>query len=219
MRYSRMLEESSFANRKADYFWLLFLSSLMLLVRLLISPDDPPHPNFYFHPRAYPHSSTSPFSPPRSPTCPSTFGPADIPRHPSRSLVCSPSQPLIFHLPLLRSPGCSLARGALRQAISLDVQLATWVGSFVTCGLARWLVVQQYLARRQSRCEFSVRKTVTQVSDCLPQQEAPIWRPLILHLSNAFTTRVTKWHNVCLRSFSIRSCNIRPSDVKIDGQP
>lgn len=27
-----MLEESSFANRKADYFWLLFLSSLMLLV-------------------------------------------------------------------------------------------------------------------------------------------------------------------------------------------
>jgi len=31
IRYSRMLEESSFANRKADYFWLLFLSSLMLL--------------------------------------------------------------------------------------------------------------------------------------------------------------------------------------------
>jgi len=26
-----MLEESSFANRKADYFWLLFLSALMLL--------------------------------------------------------------------------------------------------------------------------------------------------------------------------------------------
>ena len=32
MRYSRMLEESSFANRKADYFWLLLLSSTMLLV-------------------------------------------------------------------------------------------------------------------------------------------------------------------------------------------
>lgn len=32
MRYSRMLEESSFANRKADYFWLLALSSVMLLV-------------------------------------------------------------------------------------------------------------------------------------------------------------------------------------------
>lgn len=29
-----MLEESSFANRKADYLWLLLLSSLMLLVRL-----------------------------------------------------------------------------------------------------------------------------------------------------------------------------------------
>ena len=32
MRYSRMLEESSFANRKADYFWLLLVSSVMLLV-------------------------------------------------------------------------------------------------------------------------------------------------------------------------------------------
>lgn len=31
MRYSRMLEESSFPNRKADYFWLLFLSAVMLL--------------------------------------------------------------------------------------------------------------------------------------------------------------------------------------------
>ncbi|ETW81728.1 hypothetical protein HETIRDRAFT_65032 [Heterobasidion irregulare TC 32-1] len=31
MRYSRMLEESSFANRKADYFWLLLVSSVMLL--------------------------------------------------------------------------------------------------------------------------------------------------------------------------------------------
>lgn len=35
MRYSRMLEESSFANRKADYFWLLLLSSIMLLVCVL----------------------------------------------------------------------------------------------------------------------------------------------------------------------------------------
>ena len=43
MRYSRMLEESSFANRKADYFWLLFLSSLMLLVRpFTSSPASPP---------------------------------------------------------------------------------------------------------------------------------------------------------------------------------
>ena len=32
MRYSRMLEESSFANKKADYFWLLLLSPIMLLV-------------------------------------------------------------------------------------------------------------------------------------------------------------------------------------------
>lgn len=33
MRYSRFLEESSFANRKADYFWLLLQSSVLLLVR------------------------------------------------------------------------------------------------------------------------------------------------------------------------------------------
>jgi hypothetical protein len=127
MRYSRMLEESSFANRKADYFWLLFLSSLMLLVGHPTSSTLPSHCKlvFYYHPRVYPHSSTSPFSPPRSPTCPSTFGPADIPQRPSRSLVCSPSQHLIFHLPSLHSPGCSLARGALRQAISSDVQSAT----------------------------------------------------------------------------------------------
>ncbi|KAG9103090.1 hypothetical protein FRC06_000237 [Ceratobasidium sp. 370] len=31
MRYSRMLEESSFANRPASYFWLLFTSSVILL--------------------------------------------------------------------------------------------------------------------------------------------------------------------------------------------
>ncbi|KAF9648029.1 Der1-like protein [Thelephora ganbajun] len=31
MRYSKMLEESSFANRKADYFWLLLQSAVMLL--------------------------------------------------------------------------------------------------------------------------------------------------------------------------------------------
>ncbi|KAI0315807.1 Der1-like protein [Amylostereum chailletii] len=35
MRYSRLLEESSFSNRKADYVWLLFLSAAMLLA---ISP-------------------------------------------------------------------------------------------------------------------------------------------------------------------------------------
>ena len=48
MRYSRMLEESSFANRKADYFWLLFLSSLMLLVRLSTPPPPiPAHQPFH----------------------------------------------------------------------------------------------------------------------------------------------------------------------------
>jgi Derlin-2/3 len=32
MRYSRMLEESSFANRSADYLWLLITSSALLLM-------------------------------------------------------------------------------------------------------------------------------------------------------------------------------------------
>jgi Derlin-2/3 len=36
MRYSKMLEESSFANRKADYFWLLLQSAVMLLVRPIV---------------------------------------------------------------------------------------------------------------------------------------------------------------------------------------
>ncbi|PPQ65412.1 LOW QUALITY PROTEIN: hypothetical protein CVT26_000037 [Gymnopilus dilepis] len=31
MRYSRMLEESSFANKRADYFWLLLQSAVLLL--------------------------------------------------------------------------------------------------------------------------------------------------------------------------------------------
>ncbi|CED83189.1 Predicted membrane protein [Phaffia rhodozyma] len=35
MRYSRLLEENSYANRKADYLWLLIVCSLFLL---LISP-------------------------------------------------------------------------------------------------------------------------------------------------------------------------------------
>lgn len=32
MRYSRMLEENSFANRRADYLWLLLVSSTLLLI-------------------------------------------------------------------------------------------------------------------------------------------------------------------------------------------
>lgn len=32
MRYSKMLEESAFQNRRADYVWLLMVSSVLLLV-------------------------------------------------------------------------------------------------------------------------------------------------------------------------------------------
>lgn len=34
MRYSRLLEENSFSNRKADYIWLLSLCAMFLLVSL-----------------------------------------------------------------------------------------------------------------------------------------------------------------------------------------
>jgi hypothetical protein len=33
MRYSRLLEENSFSNRRADYVWLLTLCGTFLLVR------------------------------------------------------------------------------------------------------------------------------------------------------------------------------------------
>jgi Derlin-2/3 len=46
MRYSRMLEESSFPNRKADYFWLLFLSGVLLLVSYSHYYIYPSNPNF-----------------------------------------------------------------------------------------------------------------------------------------------------------------------------
>ncbi len=83
MRYSRMLEESSFANRRADYFWLLLQSSIMLLV-------------ISFHlsvPAAYicnlnsasPHSSTSPSFHHRLHSFRSTSGQDDIPQLPYRS--------------------------------------------------------------------------------------------------------------------------------------
>lgn len=88
MRYSRMLEESSFANRKADYFWLLLLSSVMLLVSYFDSFSYMSHAlwNRPCHP-----CSTFPFSPPRSPSCPYTCGPVGI--HPRQylSLACSRS--------------------------------------------------------------------------------------------------------------------------------
>jgi len=48
MRYSRMLEESSFANRKADYFWLLLQSSVMLLVSLRFKDFNTSNPDSVF---------------------------------------------------------------------------------------------------------------------------------------------------------------------------
>jgi len=42
MRYSRMLEESSFANKRADYFWLLLQSAIMLLVSTVFQRSNHP---------------------------------------------------------------------------------------------------------------------------------------------------------------------------------
>lgn len=168
MRYSRMLEESSFANRRADYFWLLFLSSLMLLVRThdpsssLPKPKplipSRPRPRLAQSIRAYPRSSTSPSSPPRSPTCRSTFGPAGTRRRPSRSSACSPSRPRTSPLPSSHSPGCSPGHGAPRRATSSGARSATWDGSYATCGLARWSVGRRYSATLRTYCEFFFKK-------------------------------------------------------------
>jgi hypothetical protein len=50
MRYSRLLEENSFSNRRADYVWLLFLCATFLIVReqssqmfVLLMPRSSPH--------------------------------------------------------------------------------------------------------------------------------------------------------------------------------
>ena len=74
--------------------------------------------------RAFPRSSISPFSPPCSPTCPSTSGHAGTPRRSYPSLACSPSPRRVFPLRSSPSPGCSwhsLARGARRLATSSGV--------------------------------------------------------------------------------------------------
>ena len=86
-------------------------------------PINPDHS--YPQLRACPRSSTSPFSPPRSLTCPSTSGPAGTPRRPYFFSACSPSPRRTFPLRSSPSPGCSLARGARRQATSSGVQWAT----------------------------------------------------------------------------------------------
>lgn len=39
MRYSKMLEESAFQNRRADYVWLLMVSSVLLLILSPLSPS------------------------------------------------------------------------------------------------------------------------------------------------------------------------------------
>lgn len=100
MRYSRMLEESSFPNRKADYFWLLTLSGIFLLVSSVCSwnqhsiffytrmkkkwkrdDSDRPFISFFYSFRHYHLSSIFHSYLPHSPSCPSTFGHEDIPRH------------------------------------------------------------------------------------------------------------------------------------------
>src|SRR6266478_8901481 len=92
MRYSRMLEESSFANRKADYFWLLFLSSLMLLVRASSFPPYPSLPHKPLHP--YPQLFSFIAGPISTLQPPLSLLPARLRAH----LLLVPSAPLDAHL-------------------------------------------------------------------------------------------------------------------------
>lgn len=100
MRYSRMLEESSFANKKADYFWLLLQSSVMLLVNIhsripsvfnltlfVFSSKKKRYYHRYLTSLFYPHLWLS---------FPSTFGHGDIPQRLYLSSACSQLQHLIY---------------------------------------------------------------------------------------------------------------------------
>lgn len=89
MRYSRMLEESSFANRKADYFWLLLLSSVMLLVSYINSLSSASHASWNRSCHPY---LISPFSPPHLPSSPYICGRVGIHLRQYRYSACSRSQ-------------------------------------------------------------------------------------------------------------------------------
>lgn len=102
MRYSRMLEESSFANKRADYFWLLSLSSVMLLVRTHVSSFF----NYVLtYGRLYPRFSICRSSPLRWLSFLFISGQDGIRRPPYLFLVCSPSRHHIYLSPLWLSRG------------------------------------------------------------------------------------------------------------------
>jgi hypothetical protein len=83
MRYSRMLEESSFANKKADYFWLLLQSSVMLLVNTFSDFTPILNSNLFFHPQRYYHLYSTYLSYPHPwLLSPSTSGHGDILQRP-----------------------------------------------------------------------------------------------------------------------------------------
>ena len=128
MRYSRMLEVSLFANRKANYFWLLVSHAPGTALPSLL-PINPDHS--YPQPRACHLSSISHFSPPRSPTCPSTFGGAGTLRRPYPFSACSSSPCRTFPLRSSLFPGCSLALTGTWRAAASDLVgcAAQWVRS------------------------------------------------------------------------------------------
>ena len=93
MRYSRMLEESSFANRTADYFWLLLLSAFMLLVSQADGIGCTQE--FIFHSRLCHLSSISPSSHLLSHSSPSISG--HVATHPHQ-YRCSAYSPFRRHI-------------------------------------------------------------------------------------------------------------------------
>jgi hypothetical protein len=111
MRYSRMLEESSFANKKADYLWLLLLSSAMLLVRPPLIYAFMGLLDFGQLHRFSPRFLTFPSCPPPWPLSQYTFGLDDILRRPYPSLAYLPSLPHTFLSHWLLSRGPSMGRG------------------------------------------------------------------------------------------------------------
>ena len=160
MRYSRMLEESSFPNRKADYFWLLFLSGALLLVGYVFSSTLYPA----FLKTFLPTASFSTFQPaiPLLPSrirsdlflvSPTSINPyflvrpchhhGSIPPSGANRLQVSFVCPIVL-FSIVEQKAWSIAGSLMAHGVQLlatlsDVQLATLAGSSVMFGSEKFL--------------------------------------------------------------------------------
>jgi len=167
MRYSRMLEESSFANKKADYLWLLLTSSVMLLVRSLLQATCLTSSVF----RPYPHLLTSHSSLLLSLSFPYTYGQDVTQRLQFRFLGFSRSVPLIYQLLWLLSPGYSMALGRLLWPILLDVGWVISAGFYGMCGYGSFWGEQLFSLSPLRSCKYECGLNHCHVVNLVTHQE------------------------------------------------